>query len=269
MSSIDQAPYRSSPLRLGIAGLSGRKGQSLLHLGVEAADIQVAGGIVRHSDKSNASSDKHLLMTSDLDELLPIVDVLVDVASPSAVELHSAKASSFAVPYVCGVTGLSDDHFAALKCAANAIPLVYAANFSIGVALLMDLVSQAAAALPTWDIEVVELHHRGKKDAPSGTASALVDSISSARESQTLNIAHGRVGSTSRSTGELGVHSLRAGGNPGEHRVLFATEREELALEHRALSRSTFAAGALAAAHWVVDQPPGLYRMADVIRGKL
>jgi 4-hydroxy-tetrahydrodipicolinate reductase len=148
------------------------------------------------------------------------------------------------------------------------VPVLYARNLSPGSAALIDLLPRLLAALPEADVEIVETHHRGKKDAPSGTAEALAEVVVRARgDLDEQRIVYGREGIAPRQPGEIGIHSLRGGANSGEHTILLATDGEEIRIDHRALSRRTFADGALRAAEWIVHQSPGLYSMADVLAG--
>jgi 4-hydroxy-tetrahydrodipicolinate reductase len=163
------------------------------------------------------------------------------------------------------VTGLGPEHLELLEDAAERIPVFYASNFSVGVAVVAELVRRAVEWMPDADVEVVELHHRRKRDAPSGTALTLIEAIEEGREDVEQSRVYGRSGESPRQPGEIGIHSLRGGGNAGEHQVLFATEGEEVWIGHRALSRATFAAGAIWAARWLPGQPPGLYGMRDLL----
>jgi len=169
---------------------------------------------------------------------------------------------------VTGVTGLTPEHLDALEKASQQIPLLQAPNMSLGINLMLRLVRQAASALGDYDVEIVEAHHRFKRDAPSGTAGALRDAVAQGRDMNRPQVTHGRHGAElDRPAGQIGVHSLRGGDNVGEHEVLFCGLGETLALRHRAHSRDTFARGALRAASWIKHQPPGLYSMQDVLFG--
>jgi 4-hydroxy-tetrahydrodipicolinate reductase len=150
------------------------------------------------------------------------------------------------------------------------VPIVLAPNMSVGVNLLREVVRELSAKLAGYDIEVVEAHHRGKKDAPSGTALLLARAAAEGRGQNLDEVAvYGRQGVSPRSEGEIGIHPLRGGAVVGEHRLIFYSEGEEVEVIHRALSRRTFAAGALRAARFVTTAKPGLYSMQDVLRGKI
>ena len=193
-------------------------------------------------------------------------DVLVDFSSPSALQASLDRALSAAVPILIGTTGLDDlaDH--RIAAAAERVAVLRAANTSLGVALLADLVERAARVLgPEWDIEIFDAHHRMKADAPSGTALALGEAAARGRGTE-LSAERGRDGTgLKRTTGAIGFSSLRGGTVVGDHDVQFLGANERLILSHRAESRALFARGALTAARFLVGQPAGLYSMRDVI----
>lgn len=193
-------------------------------------------------------------------------DVLVDFSAPEALPSSLKRAVEAKIPLLVGTTGLDAEADRAIGEAAKTIAVLRAANTSLGVALLSDLVERAARALgPEWDIEIVEMHHRGKADAPSGTALALGEAAARGRGSE-LRAERGRDGTgLRREEGAIGFASLRGGTVAGEHDVVFAGPDERLVLSHRAESRMIFARGALAAARFLVGRPPGLYSMRDVI----
>lgn len=229
--------------------------------------IEIRGGLVRPGSRA-LERDSAVPLYTDIEELANVVDVLIDVSAPTATPWIAGAARQANCPLVCGVTGLGEVGLTALDSAARQVPVLYARNLSPGIAALLDLLPRLLAALPEADIEIVETHHRGKKDAPSGTAEALADAIVTARaELDEQRIVYGREGVAPRQPGEIGIHSLRGGANSGEHTVLLATDGEEIRISHRALSRRTFADGALQAAQWIVLQPPGLYSMSDVLAG--
>ena len=193
-------------------------------------------------------------------------DVLVDFSAPAALESSLERAVSAGVPILIGTTGLgqgADKHIAE---AAKEVAVLRAANTSLGVAVLADLVERAARALgPDWDIEILEMHHRNKADAPSGTALALGDAAARGRGTP-MRSERGRDGTElKREEGAIGFASLRGGSVAGEHDVIFAGADERLILSHRAENRMIFARGALAAARFLVGKPAGLYSMRDVI----
>ena len=188
--------------------------------------------------------------------------VLVEFTTPGATVGHL----SYGLPHVIGTTGLSDEQLAQVEEAAKGIPVVLAPNMSVGVNLLRGVVRNLAAKLEGYDIEVVEAHHRHKKDAPSGTALFLARAAAEGRDAELEDVAvHGREGYAPRKPDEIGIHALRGGAVVGEHRLVFYSEGEEVEVVHRALSRRTFADGALRAAKFAAGAAPGLYGMADVL----
>jgi 4-hydroxy-tetrahydrodipicolinate reductase len=196
-------------------------------------------------------------------------DVLVDFSAPAALEASIERAVSAAIPLLIGTTGLDDGAGARIAEAAKSIAVLRAPNTSLGVALLADLVERAAHVLgPEWDIEIAEIHHRMKADAPSGTALLLGESAALGRGA-TLVADRGRSGTgLERKAGLIGFASLRGGSVAGDHDVMFLGPDERLILSHRAENRMVFARGALAAARFLVGQPAGLYSMRDVIGAK-
>jgi 4-hydroxy-tetrahydrodipicolinate reductase len=193
-------------------------------------------------------------------------DVLVDFSAPAALQASLDRASAAAIPLLVGTTGLDDFASRRIATAAEKIAVLHAANTSLGVALLADLVERAARALgPEWDIEIVEMHHRRKADAPSGTALALGEAAARGRGTE-LEAERGRLGiGLKRGEGAIGFASLRGGTVVGDHDVIFAGPEERLILSHRAENRTIFARGALAGARFLVGKPAGLYSMRDVI----
>ncbi len=195
-------------------------------------------------------------------------DVLVDFSSPSAIQSSLGRAVESGMPILVGTTGLGPEADEQIAHAAKRIAVLRAANTSVGVALLTDLVERAARALgPDWDIEILEMHHRMKADAPSGTALALGEAAARGR-GMPLQAERGRDGTgLERNEGAIGFASLRGGTVAGEHDVVFAGDQERLILSHRAESRMIFARGALSAARFLMGKPAGLYSMRDVIAG--
>jgi 4-hydroxy-tetrahydrodipicolinate reductase len=201
-------------------------------------------------------------------ECLPGADVIIDVSSPAGFSGRANMASSLKIPLVVGTTGLSEEDRACLRKAAEYIPCVLAANFSLGVNFLFWLVEQATAILGEgFDPEIMEIHHRRKKDSPSGTANRLAEIIAAVRGWDPKEVSrYGRQGIIGeRPDGEIGIHSLRGGDVVGEHTVFFLGDGDRLELTSRITSRDAFAQGAVRAAKWVVGQKPGLYDMQDVL----
>jgi len=194
-------------------------------------------------------------------------DVIVDFSTPGATADLLRLARDHRKAVVIGTTGHDPVDLPRLRALAAAVPCVWAANYSVGVNLLFHLTQQAAQALDAeYDVEIVEMHHRFKQDAPSGTATRLLDIIRQERRLTAAAVRHGRHGLTGgRTPGEVGVHSLRGGDVVGDHTVIFSALGERLELTHRASDRAILARGALRAARWVQTQPPGVYDMQDVL----
>lgn len=203
----------------------------------------------------------------DVRTALARCDVAIDFSAPAATRPLLELAVEMRKPLVLGTTGHSAEEKAALLGLARRTPCVWAGNFSVGVNLLFALTRRATAVLGSeFDAEVVEMHHRFKKDAPSGTAARLLEIILEERRLDATALRHGRSGITGeRKPSEVGVHALRGGDVVGDHTVMFAGHGERLELTHKAGDRAIFARGALRAARWVVAQPPGVYDMQDVL----
>ena len=238
--------------KIGILGSNGRMGRAI------AAVITESGGIV--ADGADQGDDFGPLAANS--------DVLVDFSSPAALAEHLAAAQAAGTAIMIGTTGLGPEHHAAIDAAARSIPVLQAANTSLGVNLLAHLVRETAARLGTdWDIEIVEMHHRHKVDAPSGTGLLLGNAAAAGRR---VDLADAAVRSRDGITGErpegaIGFGVLRGGSVAGDHQVIFAGEGERIELGHRAESRAIFAQGAVKAALWLAGKPAGRYAMTDVL----
>ena len=237
---------------IGIIGSQGRMGAALI-VAAQAAGLQVAGGI-------DVGDDPLALARS--------CDVIVDFSSPKALVANLSAAVAAGKPIVIGTTGLDDDHHRHIDDAAAHVAVLQTGNTSLGVTLLARLVKEAAARLGTgWDIEIVEMHHRMKVDAPSGTALLLGEAAAAGRGiTLASHSERGRDGVTdARADGAIGFASLRGGTVAGDHMVIFAGDHERIELTHRAEDRSIFARGAVKAASWLVRQPAGRYTMDQVL----
>lgn len=249
-------------MNVGIAGLSGRMGRLLAEEAI-AAGHSIIGGTVQHGAGPDGIA---VLKLRDLAERC---DVVIDFTHASTVQQSAAVLSGAGTAWVLGTTGLSSADEAAVDAAAERIGVVYAANFGPGVNLLLALARQLGAALPAgqYDAEILEMHHRQKVDAPSGTAIALGRAVAEGRGVPLETVMRsGRDGHTGpRPDGEIGFAALRGGQVVGEHTLLFAAAGEHIALTHRAIDRRAFATGAIRAASWIQARPPGRYGMADVM----
>lgn len=232
------------PVRLLIHGASGRMGQALLRLAADAPAVQVVAAVQRRIGQRVVEGVPHFA-SSELGGA-PAFDAAIDFSLPDAFDPVLALCVARGAAFVSGTTGISDVQRDALRAGSQAIPVLWASNFSLGVAVLEELVERSAAALPGWDCDIVESHHTQKKDAPSGTALSLGEAAE-------------RGGAQPR------YASLRAGDIVGEHMVQFAAMGERIELVHRATSRDIFARGALHAASRLAGRDPGLYRVRDLL----
>ncbi len=254
-------------LKIGVAGIAGRMGR-LLAEEVTAAGATLSGGIDRSADLPGADLPG-ATMFETIEALAAASDAVVDFTHASTARAHAGAMGRGAAAWVLGTTGLDAGDEAAVADAARFVPVVYAANFSPGVNLVLALAEQMGAALPAtaYDAEIVEMHHRQKVDAPSGTAVALGRAVAAGRGVALDDVREsGRDGHTgARRTGAIGFAALRGGQVVGEHTLLFAAADEQIALTHRAFDRRAFAGGAIRAALWAVGKPPGLYSMRHVL----
>ncbi len=241
------------PIKTIVTGAKGRMGQSVLACAADDKEFEIVAALDR-DDRYN-------------DHLKPGV-VIVDFSVHTFTPTLAAAAQAAGCPMVIGTTGFTYAERTAIKSASNGIPIVMAPNMSVGVNLLFTLAHVVTSVLKEgYDIEIVEKHHRRKKDAPSGTASHLAEIIAETKGLQHSKIVkHGRFGDMGeRTASEIGIHSIRAGDYVGDHTVIFANEGEVIEITHKAHSRDIFAKGALLAVKWVSTAQPGIYDMADVL----
>ncbi|MDF3018075.1 MAG: dapB [Thermomicrobiales bacterium] len=251
-------------IRIGIAGIRGRMGSEIAALANNDQRMTLIGGLSRQARATESGPDGVRLF-ADVAELLPEIDVLIDFSAPEGTVDHAAACASAGVPMVCGTTGIDVAQMAALRAAAERVAVFHAANMSPAVNAVLAVLPALVRALRGCDVEIVEAHHRHKADAPSGTALALARAVAEARGGHVEGrMRHGRQGASRREADKIGIHAIRAGGNPGEHTVILASEGEELRLSHRAFSRASYAEGAMRAARLIVDQPPGWYDPATL-----
>jgi len=263
-------------LRIGVSGCAGRMGRVLvaevaatpgcrLSGGAEAAESRELG---KDIGELAGIGTVGLAASVDVAGLFKRSDIVIEFAIPEAAVAHAVLAAAARKALVLGTTGLDAKAHAALKDAAKSAPILWAPNMSLGVNLLLSLVEDAARRLnEDYDIEILEMHHRHKIDAPSGTALALGQAASRGRAidlaARSQRVRDGVTGPRKR--GDIGFATLRGGDNAGEHRVIFAAEGEQIEFAHRATSRRVFARGAVQAALWLAGQKPGLYGMKDVL----
>ena len=242
----------SSVARIGIIGSEGRMGNALARAISEAGHAS-SGGVDRGGNVAS---------------LADVSDVLVDFTSPQALEGNLHAALGAGIPILIGTTGLTEDHQIAIDHVARAVPVLQTGNTSLGVTLLAHLVREAASRLgPDWDIEIVEMHHRMKVDAPSGTALLLGEAAAAGRGIVLgEHSERGRDGHTGvRASGAIGFAALRGGTVAGDHSVILAGDEERITLSHSAENRMIFARGAVRGAAWLIGQAPGRYSMADML----
>ncbi|MBL8601558.1 MAG: 4-hydroxy-tetrahydrodipicolinate reductase [Myxococcales bacterium] len=261
-------------VQMAVAGASGRMGRLLVEQILISDDVRLAGAL-EHPRSPEIGTDVGALVgrptgvriVGDPKKALAGAEVVIDFSSPTATEGVVRAAAELGVACVVGTTGLSEGARAALDEAALKVPVVAAPNMSLGVQVLAHVLREALGLLgDEFDVEVIEAHHREKKDAPSGTALRLVQVALDTRGLTHDDVAHGRSGGDARrKPREVGVHAVRGGDIVGDHTVVLAGLGERIELTHKATSRAVFAAGALRAGRWVVGRPPGKYTMADVL----
>ena len=239
--------------RIIITGAKGRMGQALISCAARNAELEITGKI----DTGD-----------DIKAVIDQADVVIDFSFHSATAEIAELCAAHKKALVVGTTGHTDGEKSKIKGQQAKIPIVFSSNYSTGVNTLFWLTRKAAEILgPSFDLEIVEMHHRMKKDAPSGTASTLAEILATVRKQQLDEVLrNGRKGIVGeRTSSEIGMHAVRGGDVVGDHTVIFAANGERLELTHKASSRDTFANGALRAAQWVACQKPGLYDMQDVL----
>ena len=266
----------ASPVRIAVTGVAGRMGRTLVEA-IDARDDCALGGAVERAGSSVLGVDagdlagigaRGVPVVGDLSDVLDAVDVVVDFTTPAASAAHAALCAEAGRAIVIGTTGLDDAALAALDGAAVRVPVVWAPNFSVGVNLSLQLLRLAAGVLgDTADVEIVEMHHRHKVDAPSGTALRMGEVLAETLGRDLADVAeHGRSGiSGARDRRAIGFHALRGGDVVGDHTVIFAADGERIEISHRASNRMTFASGAIRAAVWSAGRGPGRYGMDDVL----
>lgn len=263
-------------MKVAVSGAAGRMGKRILALAHEHPEIEVVGAVEApsHPAIGNDAGETAgigrigIPIISSVPEALEKCDVMIEFSVPEVSVEHVEAAAGLRKAIVIGTTGFTDEQKKRLRDAGARTRCLVAPNMSMGVNLLFKLAQSVAVALgPEYDVEIVEAHHKMKKDAPSGTANKLAEIIASALKRDIRDVGvYGRKGIVGeRTTDEIGVMALRAGDIVGEHTVMFVTNGERIELIHRAHSRNAFAKGAVLAALWLVAQPNGLYDMQDVL----
>ena len=245
-------------MRILVSGLKGFMGNEVAKLALKGyRGAELAGGV------DPAEGETSVPCAGSFAEAQTDVDVVVDFSHHSNTKDLLAFAVANRLPLVLATTGQTEEERAAIAKAAESIPLFFAANYSLGVALLVELARKAAAAMPDAEIEIVEIHHDRKVDAPSGTALALAEAIRGVRPECTIHT--GRSGMGKREPNEIGIQAVRMGNVVGIHEVMIGTQNQTITLKHEAHSRALFAEGALAAADFLIGKPAGLYDMNSLL----
>lgn len=264
----------SEPIRVVIHGATGRMGQSVIRAAARSDGFQIVAGI---APSATAARDALAMdwpdaqSTTEISAVEAEFDAVIDFSAPDGAVAAARSCREASRPLVCGTTGLDEKQMDALKDAAAAIAVLHASNMGIGINLLRELIYRAALVLgEDTDVEILDSHHRHKKDAPSGTALTLGRAVADAWgvDFEQRAVFDRSAAKESRVPGSIGFQSVRAGDIVGEHQVIFALDGERLELGHRATDRNVFAQGALTAARWLVQQPPGFYSMRDVLELK-
>ena len=264
------------PVRIGIIGCAGRMGRQNIETVLDSDGLVLSGGIERGGHPAIGTDLGALVgrepagcpVTDDLGKLVSMSDVLIEFSSPEATLVHGAVVAGQGKGHVVGTTGFSSAEMRSLESLGKRSPVLWSANMSLGVNLLLGLAEKVAAALgDDWDAEILEMHHRHKVDAPSGTALALGRAVAAGRavdlDAASVRSRDGITGP--RHQGSIGFATLRGGDVVGEHVVMFVGEAERIELAHRATDRKIFARGAVRAARWLAGKPAGFYRMSDVL----
>lgn len=264
-------------MKIGIIGCAGRMGRVLIKTVLSNPESTLAGGIERvespflHKDLGELVGENPvgIKVTSDVEALFQSSDAVIDFTAPESSLAAAALAAKHKKIHVIGTTGMTGAQHQKLAEYAKSTAIIWSSNMSIGVAILNTLVEQVAEWLPNdYDIEILEMHHRHKKDAPSGTAITLGEAAARGRQVKLADVAcYAREGITGeRPTGEIGFATLRGGGVIGDHTVIFASEEDRIELTHKSSSRDIYAKGALRACLWAQGKKPGLYTIRDVLK---
>ncbi len=258
-----------------ILGAAGRMGRVLLGAALQDPELAVVGAVDRPGlpeigqgvGRVAGLAETGVKLVDRLEDVIERADVTAEFTAPDATLEHLELSRARRKPAVVGTTGFTPEQLERIRTIAREVPVFLSPNMSLGINLLLKILPIVAKALgPDYDIEVVEAHHHGKKDAPSGTALKLAEVVAQALGTTLPERAvYGRQGIQPRQPGEIGMHAIRAGALVGDHTVLFANEGEQVEIGHRAYSRQTFALGALRAMKWIVHQPAGLYSMQELI----
>lgn len=261
-----KSSFSERPLRISLIGAAGRMGKRLVELIVESPIFCLSGAIVKPGDDLIGQPIGTTVFTDDLSTACLSSDVVIDFSVPEITPTVLQVAEAAGRPIVCGVTGLSSETRAFMDQVAQRIPVFYASNMSCGIAAVRRAIAQMAIALKEADVEILELHHSQKKDAPSGTALSLGQAVAQARGwSEDVFCLDRSALHIPRQHQEIGFASLRGGNHCGTHTVFFLGADETVSITHEATSRRVFALGALKAAKWIINQSPGRYTTDDML----
>ncbi len=261
-------------IKLCVAGATGRMGTSVIRE-ASSQGFQVVSAVVSPSNSSSETnrrcaelhgSDANVVDSNHLEEAIKDADVYVTFTTPAAELNNLPKVADMGKRIVMGTTGFSADQMSTLKDTVRSkVPAVFSPNYALGINVFFRLIKTLSVLPSDYDFSITEVHHTGKRDAPSGTAQRLLELVTQSRGA--TNVVHGREGICPRRSGEVEVFSARAGGIPGIHELMIAGQHEMIRVEHTAFSRSLFAQGALHAAQWILEQnDPGIYTMDDVMQ---
>lgn len=276
MTKKSNKKIANDPINIGVIGAGGRMGRMLIEAVRDnpqttlSAAIEREGSSLVGADAGEVAAIERLniKIVDDLVAVIDDIDVLIDFSLPDATEQNMQTCAEHKVAMVIGTTGFNEQQEQVLTEASKHIPIVYAGNYSTGVNLSLKLLNMAAKAFGLEaDVEVIEAHHKHKIDAPSGTAYMMAEAVAEARGQDLKEVAvYGREGQTGeREQGEIGIHAIRGGEIIGDHTVMFIADGEVVEITHRARARMTFAAGAVRATTWVINQKAGQYNMQDVL----
>ncbi len=265
------APARE--LQIAVAGAGGRMGRCLIQALTQAPDMRLSGALLATGDRRAGQDAGEIagggatgvIATTDPTQAVAAADVVIDFSLPAGTMTVLEECLRRSLPLVCGVTGLDPEQRENLRSAGERIPVLYAANMSVGVNLMIHLSKIAAQALEAYDAEILEVHHRFKRDAPSGTALAIGAAVEDGRGKKSPAEPGRGPGDGPRAAGAVGYASLRAGDVVGEHTLMLAGEGERLEITHRASDRMAFASGALRAARWLAGQPAGYFGLGAAL----
>lgn len=250
-----------------VCGADGRMGKAIIQLATADHTIKIVGAVDIDSSPAIGTGNPIITKSSQMESIVNKTDIIIDFTAP----VNTMKCLDIAVKQgasmVIGTTGLTNEQMEIIKNASKTIPIVTSPNMSLGINILLDLVENLAEKLSGYDVEIVEVHHNKKKDAPSGTALRLAEAVAKGMQKDLKKDAvYGRHGADAlRTQGEIGVHAVRCGDVVGDHTIYFAGVGERIEISHKASSRENLASGALKAAKWLANKPAGLYDMRDVL----